>query len=70
MKKIDPEELLSVADAAKLRGVSRQAINHLIRQNKIGFIQIGRNRFILRQSLESFTPDKGGRPLKPKSENL
>lgn len=66
MAKIDTEELLTVAQAAEVRGVSRQAINHLIRQNKLEAVDIAGRRFVRRGDLERFAPDKGGRPKERK----
>lgn len=62
MTKIDIEELLTVTQAARVRGVTRQAINHLIRQGKLEAVDIAGRRFVRRGSLERFEPDRGGRP--------
>lgn len=62
MVKIDPDELLTVTQAANERGVTRQAINHLIRQGKLPVVDIAGKRFVKRGELESFQPDRGGRP--------
>lgn len=64
MVKIDPDELLTVSQAAELRGTTRQAINYLVRQRKLPVVEIAGKRFIKRGDLDSFTPDKGGRPPK------
>jgi hypothetical protein len=64
-KKINPDELLSVSQAAEVRGTSRQAINYLVRLGKLPTIYIAGKRFITRQALEAYTPDPGGRPSKP-----
>lgn len=66
MAKIDPDELLTVAQAAKMRGVTRQAINHLIRQGKLKVVEIAGRRFVKRGDVESFVPDRGGRPIDDK----
>jgi len=68
MVHIDSEELLTVTQAAELRGVSRQAINHLIRQNKLDAVDIAGRRFVRRSALEKFEPDRGGRPKEIKKE--
>lgn len=62
MVKIDPDELVTVAQAAEIRGVTRQAINHLIRQGKIAAVEIAGRRFLRRGEIETFEPDRGGRP--------
>lgn len=64
MVKIDPEDLLTVTQAAEERGTTRQAINHLIRQGKLKAVEIAGKRFVSRQELEAFEPDRGGRPPK------
>lgn len=67
MTKIDTTELLSVAQAAQARGVSRQAINHLIRQGKLPAVEIAGKRFVRRADLARFEPDRGGRPKETKA---
>ncbi|HKP87036.1 MAG TPA: helix-turn-helix domain-containing protein [Blastocatellia bacterium] len=66
MVKIDPDDLLTVAQAAELRSVTRQAINHLIREGKLSVVEIAGRRFVKRSDVMSFEPDKGGRPAKAK----
>lgn len=65
--KIDPNELLTVAQAAEVRGTSRQAINYLVRQGKLKTVDIAGKRFIKRADLEAFIPDPGGRPPQRKA---
>lgn len=67
--KIDTEDLLTVSQAAEERGVSRQAVNHLIRQGKLTVVEIAGKRFVSRKALSEFEPDKGGRPPKAKVED-
>jgi hypothetical protein len=62
MVKIDPDKLLTVAQAAERRGTTRQAINYLIRRGKLASVEIAGRRFIHLKDLESFVPDQGGRP--------
>lgn len=66
MTKVDTEDLLTVAQAAEEQSVSRQAINHLIRQGKLPVVEIAGKRFVSRKVLKTFEPDKGGRPPKAK----
>jgi hypothetical protein len=63
-KSIDPDELLTVTQAAAERGTTRQAINYLIRHGKLETVEIAGKRFISRRTLAAFTPDTGGRPPK------
>ncbi len=64
MVKVDSENLLTVTQAAVLRGTTRQAINYLVRQGKLTTVEIAGRRFVRRQDIENFTPDVGGRPPK------
>lgn len=66
-KSINPDELLTVTQAAAERGTTRQAINYLIRRGKLEVVEIAGKRFVSRRILASFTPDPGGRPPKPKA---
>lgn len=66
MDKIDPTDLLSISQAATVRNVSRQAINHLVIEGKLKFVEIGGKKFISRKDLAGYEPDKGGRPKKTK----
>jgi hypothetical protein len=68
-KSINPDELLTVTQAAAERGTTRQAINYLIRQGKLEAVEIAGKRFISRQTLASFIPDLGGRPPKIEKSN-
>jgi hypothetical protein len=66
-KSIDPDELLTVTQAAAERGTTRQAINYLIRHGKLEVVEIAGKRFVSRRILASFTPAPGGRPPKSKA---
>ncbi len=61
-KSINPDELLTVAQAADERGTTRQAINYLVRQGKLATVEIAGRRFVTRKVLAEYTPDPGGRP--------
>lgn len=60
--KIDPEELISQAQAAKIRGVSHQAIVRLVARGKFKTFKIGDKVFLVRSEVESYKPGKAGRP--------
>jgi len=68
VKSINPDELLTVAQAAQERGTTRQAINHLVRQGKLETVEIAGRRFISRRALAKYVPDPGGRPRKNSNE--
>lgn len=65
--KIDPEELISQAQAAKIRGVSHQAIVDLVARGKFKTFKIGDKVFLLRKEVENYKPGRAGRPRKKKS---
>ena len=60
----DPKDLISQADAAKLRGVSRASINELVTRGRLKTVEIGGKPYLYRAEVEAFEPDKGGRPPK------
>lgn len=55
-------DYLTVPQAAKKRGVSRQAILHLISEGKLAAQKLGRQWLIHKRDLAAYTPDPGGRP--------
>ncbi len=63
-KSINTEELLTVTQAAVIRGTTRQSIDYLIRQGKLEAVNIAGKRFISRLALAAFIPSQGGRPSK------
>ena len=65
--KIDLSELVSIPEAAKMRGVSNQAISKLMQRGRLTTIEISGKKFLLRKEVEAFEPDVGGRPRKDKS---
>ena len=70
--KINPEDLIRQATAAKMRGVSPQAISRLIARGSLRTVVIDGLVFVYREEVENFTPSKGGRPQSkthPKKSN-
>ncbi|WP_186384049.1 excisionase family DNA-binding protein [Methylobacterium dankookense] len=57
-----PEDWISQAEAARLRGVSRQAIFKLIRSERLRSLEVGGHVLINREDVANFTPKKAGRP--------
>lgn len=55
---------ITQSEAARLRGVSRQAINKLIKKGRIKCIQISSVVFVDRKEIENFKALNSGRPLK------
>jgi len=62
--KIDLSELVSQPEAAKMRGVSIQAINKLMQRGRLTVIEVSGKRFLLRKDVEAFVPKITGRPRK------
>jgi excisionase family DNA binding protein len=59
-----PTEWISQAEAARVRGVSRQAITVLVRKGRLKTLNIGGRTFVSRKEVEEYTPEPGGRPPK------
>lgn len=60
----DPNEWISQAEAARLRGVSRQAIALLVKKGRLPVLRIGGRLLVRRKEVEEFTPEPAGRPPK------
>jgi len=60
--RVDPEDLISQTTAAKIRGVTKQSILHLIQRGKFRTIKIDGHAYLFRSEVEKFKPSKGGRP--------
>jgi excisionase family DNA binding protein len=60
----NPNEWISASEAARLRGVSRQAIGNLVRRRRLRTLQFGGKTFVSRADVEAYVPDPGGRPRK------
>ena len=56
------EDLITQAEAARLRGVSREAIYGLVARGKLSVVEIGGQRFVRRSEIKNYTPESGGRP--------
>jgi excisionase family DNA binding protein len=56
-----PDDWISQAEAARMRGVSRQAIASLIKHQRLETLEIGGRLLVRRQDIERFTPQKAGR---------
>ena len=57
-----PSEWISQAEAARIRGVSRQAISKLIKKGRLQSINIGGHILVNRNEVENFEPKDAGRP--------
>lgn len=55
-------DLITQAEAARLREVSRQAISDLIKRRKLKTKKIGNVTFVSRTAVLAYKPEAGGRP--------
>jgi excisionase family DNA binding protein len=55
-------EWVSQAEAARIRGVSRQAISRLIKKERLRVLRIGGKVLVSRNEIEAFVPEQPGRP--------
>jgi excisionase family DNA binding protein len=58
------DDYLTVNEAAKNRGVSRQAIQDLISRGRLKASRVGNQWLIHKRDLAGYKPDPGGRPSK------
>ena len=59
---MDTDQLMTLADAAKLKGVSRQAVWNWIDRGYLVPVQIGGRPFLRRRDVEHFEQSPSGRP--------
>jgi len=57
-----PADWISQAEAARLRGVTRQAIARLVKRERLRTLEIGGHTLVHRADVESFEPHPAGRP--------
>jgi excisionase family DNA binding protein len=60
------DDLISIADAARLRGVTHGAIRDLIDRGRLNSVEVAGRRLVSRVDVEAFEPEKGGRPSSKK----
>lgn len=65
-KKTSVEDLISIADAARIRGVTHGAIRDLIDRGKLNAVEVAGRRLVSRVEIEAYEPSKGGRPSSKK----
>lgn len=59
-----PDEWVSQAEAARIRGVSRQAIARLTRKGRFRVLKIGGRVLLRRSEVKAYEPERPGRPRK------
>jgi excisionase family DNA binding protein len=62
------DDLISQAEAARLRGVSRQAIRKLVESGRFSVVFVGGRQFVRRSEVLAYSPLQPGRPKKKGSE--
>jgi excisionase family DNA binding protein len=67
-KSIDASQWISQAEAARLRGVSRQAIAELVRRGRFKTLSIGGKTLLRRSEVEEFQPKPPGPSPKGKHQ--
>jgi excisionase family DNA binding protein len=63
-KKLDAEDWISQSEAARIRGVSPQAIGRLIQKGRFRTLEIGGRVLLNRREVETYKPKRTGRPRK------
>lgn len=59
---IIPSEWISQAEAARLRGVTRQAISKLVKKGRLRTVNLAGRTLVNRFDVENFEPLEAGRP--------
>jgi excisionase family DNA binding protein len=67
-RKVDPDQWISQTEAAKMRGVSRQAIARLVRKGRFKTLSIGGKTLLRRSEVEEFQPKPPGPAPKGKRQ--
>lgn len=70
IKGVRVEDLISLAEAARIRGVSRQALDDLVKRGKLPTVEIAGRRLVRRQDVVAYEPELGGRPKKGVGEKV
>ncbi len=55
------QDLVSISEAARLRGVSPQAIDDLLARGRLASVEVAGRRLLLRSDVMKFKPLLGGR---------
>jgi hypothetical protein len=58
---IETEDWISLAEAARLRGISRQAVSKLVNRGRIPCLRISNTVFVQRAAIHCFTELPPGR---------
>jgi RNA-binding protein YhbY len=66
--KINPDELLTLGEAATLRGVTRQSINYLVKMRRVRTVSVRGRTFVVAKDIEDYKPGKRGPRPKEKEK--
>ncbi|MGB8355624.1 MAG: hypothetical protein WCD79_17125 [Chthoniobacteraceae bacterium] len=58
------DEWITKAEAARVRGVTRQAIAKLVNKGKLSVLKIAGRTLVMRAEVEVYKPSPGGRPAR------
>ena len=66
IERTTPGKYISQAEAARIRGVSKQAIANLINRDRLSAVSVAGRTLVLRSEVEAFVPQPVGHPPKKK----
>lgn len=58
---------ISQSDAARIRGVSKQAIANLVNRGRLSTVSVAGRTLVIRSQVETFEPQPSGHPFKKKT---
>jgi hypothetical protein len=61
------DDLITLSEAASLRGTSVSAVSHLVRRQRLASIERYGKVLVSRSEVQGYKPSKGGRPPNPKA---
>jgi predicted DNA-binding protein (UPF0251 family) len=66
---LDPSRWISQSEAARARGISRQAVSDLIKRGRLTTLVIAGKTLVLRSEIEKFKPlDPGPKPKRKRTK--
>jgi excisionase family DNA binding protein len=66
----DANDWVSQAEAARIRGITRQAIGRLIKKGRLKTLRIGGKVLVFRTEVEAFKPEPAGRPSNDRKDRI
>jgi hypothetical protein len=68
-RRSDAKGLISLTEAAAIRGVSHQAISELVRKGRFTTTEISGHIFLTKEEVQSYKPALTGRPRRNKKNH-